>query len=125
MTQLLIMVLLGHLWGDWIFQTDWQAANKALPGWAGWRANLQHVFWYTVVLAVSTCGARITIAGGLILLLASAVTHSILDRRWPVRWFMRASGSPQFAETTWGVIVTDQALHLIVLLTLVSAVGRP
>lgn len=28
------MLLAGHLIGDWIVQTDWQAANKA----SSWRA---------------------------------------------------------------------------------------
>jgi hypothetical protein len=47
-------------------------------------------------------------------LAASAITHGVIDRRWPVRALMRAAGSPGFATVEWGVIAVDQALHLFI-----------
>ncbi len=41
-----------------------------------------------------------------------AASHALIDRRWPVRALLRASGSPGFATVEWGVIAVDQALHL-------------
>jgi hypothetical protein len=33
MTATVFLILLaGHLLGDWVTQTDWQAANKTAPG---------------------------------------------------------------------------------------------
>lgn len=39
-----------------------------------------------------------------------------VDRRWPVRWLMKHTGSASFADTEWGPIVVDQAIHLTILL---------
>ena len=49
----------------------------------------------------------------------SALTHGLLDRRWPVRALLRAVGSPRFAETVapiCGIYAADQALHKLALL---------
>jgi hypothetical protein len=128
MINLLALVLAGHFIGDWILQTDWQAAHKTERSWLGWRANLNHIFWYTIALIlVSSWGIS---AGSVeahrwgVLLLVSAVTHSFIDRRWPVKWLMRLTGSEKFAETSWGVIATDQALHLSILCVLVAWVQK-
>jgi hypothetical protein len=56
-------------------------------------------------------------------LAASAITHAVIDRRWPVRALMRAAGSPGFATVEWGVIVVDQALHLFILVMLAVLLG--
>jgi hypothetical protein len=45
----------------------------------------------------------------------SAATHAVLDRRWPVRWLLQHTGSPDFAELRTaglnGMYLADQALH--------------
>jgi hypothetical protein len=45
----------------------------------------------------------------------SAGTHAFVDRRWPTRLLLGSTGSQNFATTLWGVIATDQALHLSIL----------
>jgi lincosamide nucleotidyltransferase A/C/D/E len=45
----------------------------------------------------------------------SAGTHALVDRRWPTRLVLRSTGSKDFATVFWGVIATDQALHLSIL----------
>lgn len=116
---LLPLVLAGHFIGDWIVQTDWQAANKAKL----WRADLEHVATYSVALAACCVWAlhdwRLAVLLGV-----SAVTHAIIDRRWPVRWLLSHTGSERFSTMEWGVIATDQALHLSILCILVAALGR-
>lgn len=106
----LSMALAGHLIGDWIVQTDWQAANKM----TSWKANQQHMLGYhltLVGLAALAMSWPATLALGGI----SWLTHSIIDRRWPVIRLMQATGSRPFSQTTFGVIAVDQALHLSIL----------
>jgi hypothetical protein len=138
-------VLAGHLIGDWIVQTDWQAANKVRPepipkgdpvpvsalnremqiamhraGIGGeklwresWRANQAHMLGYHTALVV--CCWRMPPRRLARLLVVSWVTHSFIDRRWPVKWLMEHTGSAPFSETSWGPMCVDQALHLSIL----------
>lgn len=109
-------VLAGHLIGDWIVQTDWQAANKT----TSWKANQQHMLGYHLALAacaLTTMPPR-RVAW---LIVLSWLSHSLIDRRWPVRWLMAHTGSKPFSETTFGVIAVDQALHLSILCMFVSS----
>lgn len=125
------LLLAGHLVGDWIVQTDWQAANKAWPGptyrWVNkphWnrsvRANQAHMLTYHLTLAVfvlpvwHTWG---TLGAGVV----SWVTHGFIDRRWPVRRLLEATGSSAFAAQPWGVMVADQALHIAILAVIATA----
>lgn len=109
----LAAVLAGHLIGDWIVQTDWQAANKA----RSWRANQLHMLGYHLTLAVF-CAVSMSPSWALVTVVVSWATHSIIDRRWPVTWLMRRTGSGPFAETSWGPFVVDQALHIAILAVL-------
>jgi hypothetical protein len=124
--MLLALVLAGHLVGDWIIPTDHQATTKMLPGKRGWAADLSHVTTYTLALGLFCAWGM----GGSsswrfwLLLAVSAVTHAFLDRRWPVRWLMCHTGRSNFADTQWGVIATDQAIHLTILCVLVATLGH-
>jgi hypothetical protein len=98
-------------------QTDRQAVNKAKPGWAGWQHIAGHVFLYHAVMLFMLGAARLALdlpisgfgtAAGIGFSMAS---HAIIDRRWPVRWILRRTGSAPFAETAHGMYVSDQALH--------------
>ena len=115
---LLPLLLAGHLIGDWVVQTDWQAANKT----SSWKANQQHMLGYhlalgaLVALAVSPASVAVVLA-------VSWSTHSVIDRRWPVIRLMRATGSAPFSQTTFGVVAVDQALHLSILCLLAAVLG--
>jgi hypothetical protein len=107
----IVAVLVAHLLGDWVLQTDWAAAKKM----TNWWAMLEHLLTYHIALmlalALSTASAPIAwMTVGI-----SFVTHGFLDRRWPVVWLMEHTGSQPFSRT-WGVIAVDQALHLSILL---------
>ena len=56
-------------------------------------------------------------------LTASAVTHAVIDRRWPVRVLLRVTASPNLATVEWGVIAADQALHVTILAMLAVLLG--
>lgn len=109
----LAAVLVGHLIGDWIAQTDWQAANKT----TSWRANQLHMLTYHMVLA-PLCVLSMSAGWALTTVVVSWLTHSLIDRRWPVQKLMKITGSEPFSKTTFGVIAVDQALHLSILITL-------
>ncbi len=103
-------VLCGHFIGDWIVQTDWQAANKM----TSWKANQQHMLGYHMTLALFIAFTGLWLWAAAVLAVSWA-THSVIDRRWPVVWLMQHTGSRPFSQTTFGVVAVDQALHLSIL----------
>lgn len=104
-------VLVGHLIGDWIVQTDYQAANKT----SSWKANQQHMLGYHLTLA-GFCALAMSWQMVLLVVAISYLTHSVIDRRWPVKRLMEMTGSKPFSQTTFGIIAVDQALHISILL---------
>lgn len=101
-------------------QSDKQAANKGKPGKEGWKAVLGHVFDYHLVMlfmlltAILVLNLPVTGTGFILFMTFSAVTHAFLDRRWPVKWFLEHTGSPEFAKMTTplcGMYLADQGLH--------------
>jgi hypothetical protein len=124
MAAIVFLVLLGgHLLGDWVAQTDWQATNKT----RSWAALTAHVASYHLIvgllLLVPVARDGWPAGKALVTLTVSAMTHAIIDRRWPVRALMRLAGSPGFATVEWGVIAVDQALHLFILAMLALLLG--
>jgi hypothetical protein len=116
MTAIVFLVLLaGHLLGDWVAQNDWQATNKT----RSWAALTAHVASYHLLMGLLLLIPLLRdgwpAGKALAALAVSALTHAVIDRRWPVRALMRAAGSPGFAAVEWGVIAVDQALHLFIL----------
>jgi hypothetical protein len=111
----------GHHLADHVIgQTDKQSTHKAAPGWHGWRHLLGHVTAYHLVLAAMLATTLIlldisaSILGITTGLGFSAVTHAILDRRWPVRWILNHTGSADFANRQTpicGMYLADQSLH--------------
>lgn len=110
----------AHDLADHVLQTDHQAAHKAGPGRAGWRAMAGHVATYhaaqVAALAVTDRALGLGLRPGRVAVAValSASTHAFLDRRWPVRRVLQHTGSPAFADLTTpinGPYVADQALH--------------
>lgn len=123
------LLLAGHLLGDWVVQTDWQAMKKAQAlgdyrsgraYWTSIRANQTHCLTYHLTMAVFVLPVWRT-WGTVLALVVSWVSHGFIDRRWPVRWLLRVTGSPAFAKQMWGVLAADQALHLTILALIAAA----
>ena len=124
MTAIVFLVLLaGHLLGDWVAQNDWQATSKS----RSWAALTAHVASYHLLmgllLLIPVVRDGWPAGKALAALAVSALTHAVIDRRWPVRALLRAAGSPGFAAVEWGVIAVDQALHLFILAMLAVLLG--
>ncbi|MFE1358836.1 DUF3307 domain-containing protein [Streptomyces harbinensis] len=120
--EIFIMFYAGHLAADYPGQTDHQAKHKADKTLTGWIANATHAGTH-----VAVCGVLLVL-GALVLddvalqplpaALALAwigATHSFIDRRWPVRWWMENTGQSEFMKHG-GAQHVDQAAHVIALL---------
>ena len=105
-----------HVFG----QTDKMAVNKTKPGREGYTALFGHVGLYHLVMigmlliTVAVLNLPVTATGFCLAMTFSAVSHAILDRRWPVKWILDNTGSPEFAkmlQPLWGIYASDQGLH--------------
>jgi hypothetical protein len=110
MGDVFLLVLAGHLLGDFVVQTDRQAANKE----RSWRADLAHVLTYHLTMAILVVPVWHDWRAAWFLSISLA-THALVDRRWPTRLVLGTTGSKGFSTVVWGVIATDQALHLSIL----------
>jgi hypothetical protein len=124
MTATVFLVLLaGHLLGDWVAQTDWQATTKT----RSWPALAAHVTSYHLLMGMLLLLPVLRdgwpAGNALLTLTVSAASHAVIDRRWPVRALLRMTASPNFATVEWGVIAADQALHVTILAMLAVLLG--
>lgn len=79
--------LLAHLWGDYIFQSDWMALNKSKRSWP----CLVHVILYTACfLFVTTSWKALAVIG---------LTHFVIDRFGLARYVVFAKN--HMAPFTW------------------------
>lgn len=121
----LATITAAHHVGDYLAQTDHQSACKPARSDRGdvvcsegesWRALAGHIASYHAVQAAGLVVANRAlglnlrpsrVAAGIAV---SAVTHAVIDRRWPVRLWMDNTGSADFRQRG-GAAHVDQALH--------------
>ncbi len=106
-------LLVGHLVGDFLLQTDDMARWKS----QSWHWLVRHIGFYMAVMSVVvgfyTWRRSVPLwAGGAVLLLIGA-THVMLDRRGFTRWWMGVIGASP--DVVWLQIVVDQVFHILVL----------
>jgi hypothetical protein len=106
-------LLVGHLIGDFLLQSDNTARRKGQH----WRWMLRHVGIYMLVLGVVLLGyalATPTPLWSIVLVwLFLLATHVALDRRGFTQTWMRLVGmSP---DHPWLPIVVDQVFHVLTL----------
>ncbi|MYQ87918.1 MULTISPECIES: DUF3307 domain-containing protein [unclassified Streptomyces] len=118
--DLAFLLYVGHLIADYPLQTDHQAGHKALPGVAGWRANLCHAVTHVavcatlLVLGAAVLGWRLPLLPALAAVLWIGATHAVIDRRWPVAAWMRLARQTKWAATG-GAAHVDQTAHIAAL----------
>lgn len=104
-------LLIGHLVGDYLFQTSWMAENKAKQ----WAPLLIHCAIYTTAVAL------LGVWGGVVfppvVYVVLFLSHVLLDRRTFVVWW----NATIMKNTTqnWLFTMTDQIFHVIILALLV------
>lgn len=128
----------AHQAGDFLAQTDPQALRKPCAAdrdvqcteAESWGALLGHITTYHLVqAAVLAAGNHFLrlglpprrIAAGIAV---SALTHAVIDRRWPVRLWMDHSGSAGF-RARGGAPQVDQAMHHTALVVAAAAITGP
>lgn len=121
-----LALLVGHLVGDHLLQTDHQAQRKQQPGIAGYRALAGHVAGYTLAQAVAiagvvAAGASVSLAGAAVALAISAVTHAVIDRGGLLQRIARWTRTTAYHATPAGRAAQDQALHTLCLAVAVIA----
>jgi len=104
------LLLLAHLIGDFLFQTQWMAFNKMKH----WLPLLVHCVVYTVVVALVSyvcLDHPLSLAGILIIFIG----HIILDQGSFIRWWYLKVCRCTESGTGWLKIVYDQIFHLLLL----------
>jgi hypothetical protein len=115
--DLFVLLYVAHHLSDYPFQTDHQAAHKAEHSAAGWRANLlhsgTHIATTAVLLVVGALvlGLHPSVAGTAAALAWLGVSHSAIDRRSGVRWWMEHTGQGGYIAHG-GALTVDQAAHI-------------
>ena len=112
-------LLLGHLIGDFLFQTDNMAKHKPQD----WRWLVGHVGLYmvTITVIIAAYGLSHAVPAWLAVLAWLFIfgTHLMLDRRsFTARWMRMVGASP---DHPWLPIVVDQIFHLITLAIVAQA----
>lgn len=108
-------MILSHLVGDYLFQTDSMAANKRTS--TPWAAA--HCMVYTALIASFGQPIFEDPNFGAPALLFIFATHFLLDRYGLARYLMhKVLGQERFATgplSPWSIIVIDNILHLWIL----------
>jgi len=99
-------MLIGHLAGDFLFQTSWMAENKV----DHWIPLLIHSVIYTASIAFFAM-----FAGGLTITALAFVFfgHIVIDKRTFVDFW--AKHVTRLSGNSWLKIVQDQSWHIIIL----------
>lgn len=130
-----LLALTGHEVGDFGVQTDSWANAKGAPGHNParyahvgnadtWKANQKHVATYhlslvgTFAAGCLALGLRVSPRRAALAFAVSYGTHTLLDRRWPIRMLMDAKGAPKDAELLR--MMLDQMGHKAVLAALAT-----
>lgn len=106
--NIFICLFIGHVLGDYLLQTSWQAENKN----GNWDALIIHSIIYSVVIYTIAL-----ISGGVSLITVSAIflTHILLDKGDFVNWWIRNIKKEQ-TDNKQIYFLVDQSLHMFVLL---------
>jgi Protein of unknown function (DUF3307) len=118
--ELFILLYVAHLLADYPFQTDHQAENKAACTAIGWKANLTHAGTHVLVSAAALSAGifaldlPLTIPAAIAMLLWIGASHSAIDRRRAIAWWMRRTGQSDFLANG-GAAHVDQTAHLTAL----------
>lgn len=123
-----MVFLVSHLVGDFLFQTDWQAANKA--GGLGRdsgarRALLSHALTYTVafVPALVWFASERSALGAVAVVAAVTLPHIAIDHGRAVPWWIAHVKNNPLPPPPGLAVAVDQSMHVVCLfgLALIAA----
>ena len=125
--EVFVVLVVSHLFGDFILQTEFQATNK--HGGLGRdpvkrRALLSHTITYAcaylpALVWLSTEYSALTVVA---LAFAIAVPHGLQDDGRAIKWWMRSVKHTEAAPGMLAIFV-DQSFHMVALLITAVVVG--
>ncbi len=110
-------LLVAHLLGDFLFQTDKMVENKV----RNWPWMAYHVAVYCLLVGGTMAFFVDSIILFATLLALLGASHVIVDRRYIVRLWMSTFGMS--AQKVWLAIVIDQVLHVMTLAVVAGALA--
>ncbi|MDH6145968.1 hypothetical protein P3T35_008030 [Kitasatospora sp. GP30] len=112
-----VILYAAHHLSDYPFQTDHQAAHKADRTVTGWIANGVHAATHVATTAALLWAGTLllhlhpTATGTAAALAWLGISHSAIDRRAGVRWWMEHTGQRGYLAHG-GALTVDQAAHI-------------
>lgn len=109
----LLLALIGHLVGDYLFQNDWMALNK--KSFYGGPNCLIHALIWTISVMFFAGWFSLS-DNGVCAFLVLLVTHFYQDRTNIIAWWMDFIGQKQFRTglcAPWSMIVVDNVWHIV------------
>ncbi len=106
-------LIMMHLIGDWILQTEHEAMNKMKGEFIN-HALLSHCLVYTACFVPVFLYFHVALSW-LLLIFSS---HMFLDRRWPVIWWLKhvkRVSDETIIALPWLVIAVDQVMHVLII----------
>lgn len=118
-TEVFAVLVLSHLAGDFLLQTEWQATHKhggLGPDSERRRALFTHIATYMLafVPALIWIGSETSAVRAIAVFLLIAVTHLIQDDARVVKAYMRTVKHTDAARSDVAMYV-DQSLHMLIL----------
>lgn len=108
------MLVVAHLVADWLLQTGYMANYKMQRKFFN-LPLASHVAMYTLCTGMVLAHTNMSL-WWLVLISGS---HYVLDRRWPVKWWivniMRTDEKLLDGPLWWLVIAVDQVMHIVIL----------
>lgn len=105
--NIITWLLIGHIVGDYLLQTNWQAENKQ----QSWRALTVHCLIYTLAVYLASLfygGISVTSIGLIVF------SHMIIDKGSLVRWWV-TKVKKATTDSSGLMFMVDQSFHLVVL----------
>lgn len=114
-SERLLWGFVAHLIADWLFQSDWMAANKSKPG---HPAGIVHAAFHVVALAFVFPMRWALLLG---------VVHYVIDLRFILRWwrsFYRQTTNPANPASMHVAIWGDQVCHIVSIAIVAAVLAR-
>jgi Protein of unknown function (DUF3307) len=126
-TEIFAVFIVSHLVGDFLLQTDWQAAHKH-GGLSGdpvrRRALVSHVATYGLAFVPGFIWLASDIGGWIAAVVVAVLApHLIQDDGRLLMHYMRSVKRTQAAATDFIFIACDQTLHVLALFAVVLVAG--
>jgi hypothetical protein len=106
-------LVVAHILGDWLLQTEWQATNKE----QNWSALIIHVgIYHLIVFVILYLGFGLSLEIIVPVVAVLALLHGLLDRRSFVLWLMRSLRiTVKRKPEGLLLLAVDQSAHLVLL----------